>query len=160
MIGFMKNFIPGFGLAKIKLYLILGGAALAIVGGAYLYMQNLYSTIDILKTNAVKKDIALKNRDFQLKNLRGKIVRANKITKETREQLNKSRGVVDDLQKKFLKIDIEKAGNRNPELVENKINRATKRVLKCFEAISKIDNPDDLSKNADCYRQPKKTGDK
>lgn len=139
VVNLAKSFVLGG--SGIQLYLIIGGLVASLLGGTIFYIKHLHSSIDTYKKNEVKLNVAIKSEKAHVKRLKKKIVRANKIVRKTRKELQESRNIVIDMRKKFAKTDIKKVGDDTPEVLEKKINNATKRVLDCFES---------LSQNKDC----------
>ena len=120
-----------FGIAK---YLMIISVFAGIIG----YVMTLRADNAILKSNAVKMELANSNLEKALQSQKedfNKIIEANK---QMNILINNLKDDLENLDKRFNKNgrDIGKLATKKPGLVEDVINRATDRAKRCVEIAS------------------------
>tara|TARA_B000000557_G_scaffold197469_1_gene162756 strand:- start:820 stop:1332 length:513 start_codon:yes stop_codon:yes gene_type:complete len=120
-----------FGIAK---YLMIISVFAGIIG----YVMTLRADNAILKSNAVKMELANSNLEKTLQSQKedfNKIIEANK---QMNILINNLKDDLENLDKRFNKNgrDIGKLATKKPGLVEDVINRATDRAKRCVEIAS------------------------
>ena len=120
-----------FGIAK---YLMIISVFAGIIG----YVMTLRADNAILKSNAVKMELANSNLEKTLQSQKedfNKIIEANK---QMNILINNLKDDLENLNKRFNKNgrDIGKLATKKPGLVKDVINRATDRAKRCVEIAS------------------------
>ena len=112
----------------IKLNLILGGLLLSSIAGSVWYIDRLQDNIATLKANAqiLEKEIAEQN---------ARIKKQLEKQEKTQEQINsltaknqEAQREVNKLRNTFAKHDLDNLALAKPKLIENIVNKGTKKV--------------------------------
>ena len=112
----------------IKLNLILGGLLLSSIAGSVWYIDRLQDNISTLKANAqiLEKEIAEQN---------ARIKQQLEKQEKTQEQINtltaknqEAQREVNKLRNTFAKHDLDNLALAKPKLIENIVNKGTKKV--------------------------------
>ena len=116
-----------------KIGLIMGGLLLATVTGSAYWIDRLQDNISTLKGNQLvletkiqEQNEAIENHLAKQKQTQNQLVFLEKEKQEAMRDVNK-------LRKTFAKHDLDELTLAKPELMEGKINRASKRVLENLE---------------------------
>ena len=125
-----------------KLSLILGGLFLATASASYFYINKLHDDIAVLKGNQLVLKQNIKEQNAQIKE---QIARQEKIQnqivsieKEKQEALRE----VNQLRNTFAKHDLDNLALAKPKLIENIVNKGTKKVK---EELIALTNPDQFN---------------
>lgn len=142
MLGLITGLFSGGGFSK---YLMMGMAAIILIGGgmSYWYYKDSQNTIRILNENVatlvanedrLRDEIEEQNESILRLDNQRKIdqVKINRLGKE----YGKSRAKVNDLRKKLSKHDIGYLAQEKPGLIENIVNKGTKKLGEELEALS------------------------
>jgi len=142
MLGLITGLLGGGGISK---YLMMGMAAVILIGGgmSYWYYKDSQNTIRILNENVatlvanddrLRDEIAEQNQSILLLENQRQIdqVKLNKLGKE----YGRSRDKVNDLRKTLSKHDIGYLAQEKPGLIENIVNKGTKKLGQELEALS------------------------
>ena len=119
-----------------KIALIMGGLLVATVAGSAFWIDRLQDNIGTLKGNQlvletkiqVQND-AIKNHLAKQKQTQNQLLSLEKDKQEAMRDVNK-------LRKTFAKHDLDELALAKPELMQSKINRASKRVLENLEKLT------------------------
>jgi biopolymer transport protein ExbB/TolQ len=119
-----------------KLALIMGVLLLSTVAGSAWYIDRLQDNISTLKGNQLvletkiqEQNEAIENHLAKQKQTQNQLVSLEKEKQEAMRDVNK-------LRKTFAKHDLDELTLAKPELMEGKINRASKRVLENLEKLT------------------------
>ncbi len=119
-----------------KIGLIMGGLLLATVTGSAYWIDRLQDNISTLKGNQLvletkiqEQNEAIENHLAKQKQTQNQLVFLEKEKQEAMRDVNK-------LRKTFAKHDLDELTLAKPELMEGKINRASKRVLENLEKLT------------------------
>ena len=119
-----------------KLALIMGLLLLSTVAGSAWYIDRLQDNISTLKGNQLvletkiqEQNEAIENHLAKQKQTQNQLVFLEKEKQEAMRDVNK-------LRKTFAKHDLDELTLAKPELMEGKINRASKRVLENLEKLT------------------------
>jgi|TARA_R100000656_G_scaffold41712_1_gene34755 biopolymer transport protein ExbB/TolQ len=129
-----------------KLSLILGGLLLATVAGSAFWIDRLQDSIGTLKGNQLileskiaEQNEAIKNHLAKQKQTQNQLLFLEKEKQEAMRDVNR-------LRKTFAKHDLDELALAKPELMQSKINKASKRVL---EALEKLTDPNQFDEEED-----------
>jgi len=119
-----------------KIALIMGGLLLATVAGSAFWIERLGDQIGTLKGNQLileskieEQNEAIKSHLAKQKQTQNQLLSLEKEKQEAMRDVNK-------LRKTFAKHDLDELALAKPELMQGKINKATKRVLENLEKLT------------------------
>jgi|TARA_B100001939_G_C16786756_1_gene549457 septal ring factor EnvC (AmiA/AmiB activator) len=127
----------------LKLNLILGGLLVASISGSVWYIDRLQDNISTLKANAqvLEKEIAEQN---------ARIKQQLEKQQKTQEQINtltaknqEAQREVNKLRNTFAKHDLDNLALAKPKLIENIVNKGTKKVK---DELIALTNPNQFDK--------------
>ena len=129
-----------------KIALIMGGLLLATVAGSAFWIERLGDQIGTLKGNQLileskieEQNEAIKSHLARQKQTQNQLLSLEKEKQEAMRDVNK-------LRKTFAKHDLDELALAKPELMQGKINKATKRVL---ENLEKLTDPNQFDEEED-----------
>ena len=130
-----------------KLSLILGVLLLATVAGSFYYIDYLQDQIAILKGNQIVLETKVAEQNEAIDNYlnKQKQTQAQLITLEKEKQ--EAMRDVNKLRKTFARHDLDELTLAKPELMQSKINRASKRVLETLEKLTDPNQFDEKPSN-------------
>ena len=121
-----------------KIALIMGGLLIATVAGSAFWIDRLQDSIGTLKGNQLvletkiqEQNDAIKNHLAKQKQTQNQLLSLEKDKQEAMRDVNR-------LRKTFAKHDLDELALAKPELMQSKINKASRRVL---EALEKLTDP-------------------
>ena len=130
-----------------KLSLILGGLLLATAAGSFYYIDYLQDQISILKGNQIvletkiaEQNKAIDNYLNRQKQTQSQLLSLEKEKQEAMRDVNK-------LRKTFAEHDLDELTLAKPELMQSKINKASKKVLETLEKLTDPNQFDEKSSN-------------
>jgi len=124
---------------------LLVPALLAVLlGGAYYYYNSSQKTITNLRESVTELNFAVKQKDEAFKQMTEQNELNEKLNLELAESLKESQGYVSELREKFARININRLAETEPDILEGKINSATKRVFDDLRSITSTDVGDQL----------------
>ena len=131
-----------------KLSIILGGLLIATISGSAFYIKYLNNQISTLKANQVILTDKIAEQNESIKNYLNK-------QKETMEQMEfleaerrEAMRSVTELRNKFARHDLNNLALMKPGLIENRVNKGSKRVFDELMQITSQDIKDeDISPN-------------
>jgi len=119
-----------------KIGLIMGGLLLATIAGSAYWIDRLQDDIGTLKGNQIiletkiqEQNEAIENHLNKQKQTQNQLIALEKEKQEAMRDVNK-------LRKTFASHDLDELTLEKPELMEGKINRASKRVLEKLEELT------------------------
>ena len=130
-----------------KLALIMGVLLLSTVAGSAWYIDRLQDDIGTLKGNQLilenkvqEQNDAIKNHLKRQKQTQNQLASLEKDKQEAMRDVNR-------LRKTFAKHDLDELALAKPELMQSKINKASKRVLENLEKLTDPNQFDDEEDN-------------
>ena len=130
-----------------KLALIMGVLLLSTVAGSAWYIDRLQDDIGTLKGNQLilenkvqEQNDAIKNHLKRQKQTQNQLASLEKDKQEAMRDVNK-------LRKTFAKHDLDELALAKPELMQSKINKASKRVLENLEKLTDPNQFDEKDSN-------------
>ena len=130
-----------------KLSLILGVLLLATAASSFYYIDYLQDQIAILKGNQIvletkvaEQNEAIDNYLNKQKQTQAQLITLEKAKQEAMRDVNK-------LRKTFARHDLDELALAKPELMQSKINKASKRVLETLEKLTDPNQFDEKPSN-------------
>jgi len=124
---------------------LLVPALLAVLlGGAYYYYNSSQKTITNLRESVTELNFAVKQKDEAFKQMTEQNELIEKLNRELAENLKESQGYISELREKFARININRLAETTPDILEGKINSATKKVFDDLRSITSTDVGDQL----------------
>ncbi len=125
-----------------KLSIILGGLLLVTVSGSFWYIDRLQDNISTLKGNQIALESSIAQQNNSIKQHLAK-------QKQTQEQVNvltaknqEAQREVNKLKNTFAKHDLDNLALAKPKLIENIVNKGTKKVK---EELIELTNPNQFN---------------
>jgi len=115
-----------------------------LLGGAYYYYNSSQKTITNLRESVTELNFAVKQKDEAFKQMTEQNELIEKLNRELAENLKESQGYVSELREKFARININRLAETAPDILERKINSATKKVFDDLRSITSTDIGDQL----------------
>ena len=130
-----------------KLSLILGGLLIATAAGSFYYIDYLQDQIAILKANQIilETKVAEQNEAIEKYLNNQQKVQTQLVSLEKEKQA--AMRDVNKLRKTFANLDLDESALANPEDLQNRINRGSKRVLETLEKLTDPNQFDEESSN-------------
>jgi len=125
-----------FGAMNFKIYMIIGAVVLTMVGGFTLYFQWSQEQMQIMAANNAKLEQAVATQEETIKQQQADMVKQAETLKVVNDAFAKAQTDKQTLTDKLIKHDLGKLAEKKPSLVEEKINRGTDNVGRCFEILS------------------------
>ena len=123
---------------KIYLLVIVLGLVGGSVYGGYYYYQDTQNKIKILTENTVKLEQAKEAQDKTIKTLVRDAKKFRKLNKDLGVKLQKAESYRNKLIGKLRKHNLTRLSQQKPKLVEQKINRGTKKLLDSFKRLTAV----------------------
>ena len=124
----------------IKVYVFV--FVISLIGGVgyggYYYYQDTQNKIKILTENTVKLEQAKEAQDKTIKTLVRDAKKFRKLSKDLGVKLQKAESYRNKLIGKLRKHNLTRLSQQKPKLVEQKINRGTKKLFESFQRITAI----------------------
>jgi nucleosome binding factor SPN SPT16 subunit len=124
----------------IKVYFFI--FVISLIGGVgyggYYYYNDTQNKIKILTENTVKLEQAKQAQDKTIKTLVKDAKKFRKLNKNLNVKLQKAEGYKNKLIGKLRKHNLTRLSQQKPKLVEQKINRGTKKLLDSFKRITTV----------------------
>lgn len=125
-------------LSKLYLYLVLAGIISSCVYGAYAYYQSSQATIQQLRENSVKLELAAESATNRAKEVEEQAKANQELVLALQLKLQQSEQYKDSLISKLQKNSLVQLSLKKPELVEKRINDATAKIFKDIESDTAI----------------------
>lgn len=122
--------------------LVLGGAILAIILVGYIYIQYIESELNTIKDNNITLQSALDTQNIVIERMKTDIKVVQESYYEYTLLVNQQAESMEELQRSFNESSsgqsrsIGQIAESKPQLVENIINRGTRKVNRCFEILT------------------------
>ena len=128
-----------------KLSLILGGLLIATAASSFYYIDYLQDQIAILKANQIilETKVAEQNEAIEKYLNNQQKVQTQLVSLEKEKQA--AMRDVNKLRKTFSNLDLDQSALANPEDLQNRINRGSKRVLETLEKLTDPNQFDEKS---------------
>ena len=130
-----------------KLSIILGGLLLVTASGSFWYIDRLQDNIATLKGNQIALESSIKQQNESIQQHLAK-------QKQTQEQVNlltaknqEAQREVNKLKNTFAKHDLDNLALAKPKLIENIVNKGTKKVKEELIALTNPSQFDDEESN-------------
>jgi len=125
-----------FGLGSLKIYAMIGVAVATMVAGFYWYYQDSQKKIMDLMANQAKLETAVAIQEATIKQQQEDMAKQAATLEKVNDAFAKAQADKQNLTDKLMKHDLGKLAEKKPGLVEEKINRGTDNVGRCFEILS------------------------
>ena len=122
-----------------KIALIMGALLLATVAGSAFWVNSLQSQIGTLKGNQMILEAKIQEQNEAIETALNNQKKAQTLMASLEKDKQEAMRNVNKLRKTFAKHDLDELTLAKPELMQGKINKATKRVL---ENLEKLTDPD------------------
>ena len=119
-----------------KLSLILGGLLIVSVAGSAWYIDYQADQISTLKGNQIVLETQIQEQNEAIENHLAKQKQTQNLLVFLEKEKQEAMRDVSRLRKTFAKHDLDELTLAKPELMEGKINRASKRVLENLEKLT------------------------
>jgi hypothetical protein len=127
---------------KIYLFIFVIGLVGSAAYGGYYYYKDTQNRIKILTENTAKLEQAKAAQDKTIKTLVGDAKKFKKLNKDLGVKLQKAESYRNKLIGKLRKHNLTRLSQQKPKLVEQKINRGTKKLLDSFKRITAVPAPE------------------
>jgi len=119
-----------------KLALIMGVLLLATVGGSAWWIDRLQDIISTLKGNQIALEAKIQEQNEAIETALNNQKKAQTLMASLEKEKQEAMRDVNKLRKTFAKHDLDELTLAKPELMQSKINRASKRVLENLEKLT------------------------
>ena len=130
-----------------KIGLILGGLLLATVAGSAYWIDRLQDDIGTLKGNHLILETKIQEQNEAIENYLNKQQQTQNQLIALEKEKQEAMRDVNKLRKTFAKHDLDELTLAKPDLMEGKINRASKRVLENLEKLTDPNQFDEKDSN-------------
>ena len=128
-----------------KLSLILGGLLIVSVAGSAWYIDYQADQISTLKGNQIVLETQIQEQneaiEKHLEQAKKQQLQMNTLAEENRKAMEN----VNRLRKTFANLDLDESALANPEDLQNRINKASARVMTTLEELSNPNQFDETS---------------
>ena len=121
------------GLKIAMVFVLLAGA-----GGAFMYVKNLQSNLEIARANNAKLEIAVETSEASLKLLKEDNARLNQLNDTLNINLSKSEAYGDELRATLNKHNLTHLANKKPGPIEKRMQNATNKLWDDLESITTV----------------------
>jgi len=119
-----------------KLALIMGVLLLATVGGSAWWIDRLQDNISTLKGNQIALEAKIQEQNEAIETALANQKKAQTLMASLEKEKQEAMRDVNKLRKTFAKHDLDELTLAKPELMQSKINKASKRVLENLEKLT------------------------
>lgn len=119
-----------------KLALIMGVLLLSTVAGSAWYIDRLQDNIGTLKGNQLILEAKIQEQNEAIETALNNQKKAQTLMASLEKEKQEAMRNVNKLRKTFAKHDLDELTLEKPELMQGKINRASKRVLENLEKLT------------------------
>ena len=130
-----------------KIGLILGGLLLATVAGSAYWIDRLQDNIGTLKGNQLILETKIQEQNEAIENYLNKQQQTQNQLLALEKEKQEAMRDVNRLRKTFASHDLDELTLAKPEIMEGKINRASKRVLENLENLTNPNQFDEKNSN-------------
>jgi biopolymer transport protein ExbB/TolQ len=128
-----------------KLSLILGGLLIATAVSSFYYIDYLQDQIAILKGNQIILETKVAEQNEAIENYLNNQQKAQTQLIALEKEKQAAMRDVNKLRKTFSNLDLDESALANPEDLQNRINRGSKRVLETLEKLTDPNQFDEKS---------------
>jgi histidyl-tRNA synthetase len=119
-----------------KIALIMGGLLLATVAGSAFWVNSLQSQIGTLKGNQMILEAKIQEQNEAIETALNNQKKAQTLMASLEKDKQEAMRNVNKLRKTFARHDLDELTLAKPELMQSKINKASKRVLENLEKLT------------------------
>jgi biopolymer transport protein ExbB/TolQ len=119
-----------------KLALIMGGLLLATIAGSAYWIDRLQDDISTLKGNQLILEAKIQEQNEAIETALNNQKKAQTLMASLEKDKQEAMRDVNKLRKTFAAHDLDELTLEKPELMQSKINRASKRVLENLEKLT------------------------
>ena len=119
-----------------KIALIMGGLLFATVAGSAFWVNSLQSQIGTLKGNQMILEAKIQEQNEAIETALNNQKKAQSLMASLEKDKQEAMRNVNKLRKTFAKHDLDELTLAKPELMQGKINKASKRVLENLEKLT------------------------
>jgi len=119
-----------------KIALIMGALLLATVAGSAFWVNSLQSQIGTLKGNQMILEAKIQEQNEAIETALNNQKKAQTLMASLEKDKQEAMRNVNKLRKTFAKHDLDELTLAKPELMQGKINKASKRVLENLEKLT------------------------
>ncbi len=119
-----------------KIGLIMGGLLLATIAGSAFWIESLQDKIGVLKGNQLVLETKIQEQNEAIEAALAKQKQTQNLMISLEKQKQDAMRDVNKLRKTFASHDLDELTLEKPELMQGKINRASKRVLENLEKLT------------------------
>ena len=119
-----------------KIALIMGALLLATVAGSAFWVNSLQSQIGTLKGNQMILEAKIQEQNEAIETALNNQKKAQTLMASLEKDKQEAMRNVNKLRKTFARHDLDELTLAKPELMQGKINKATKRVLENLEKLT------------------------
>ena len=119
-----------------KIGLIMGGLLLATIAGSAFWIESLQDKIGVLKGNQLVLETKIQEQNEAIEAALAKQKQTQNLMISLEKQKQDAMRDVNKLRKTFATHDLDELTLEKPELMQGKINRASKRVLENLEKLT------------------------
>ena len=130
-----------------KIGLIMGGLLLATIAGSAYWIDRLQDDIGTLKGNQLILETKIQEQNEAIENYLNKQQQTQNQLIALEKEKQEAMRDVNKLRKTFASHDLDKLTLAKPEIMEGKINRASKRVLEKLEELTDPNQFDEKDSN-------------
>ena len=128
-----------------KISLILGGLLLVTIASSAWYIDYLNDQIATLKGNQIVLETQIEEQNEAIKKHLEQAKQQQEQMNSLAEENRKAMADVNRLRKTFANLDLDESALANPEDLQNRINRASARVMTTLEELSNPNQFDETS---------------
>ena len=130
-----------------KIGLIMGGLLLATIAGSAYWIDRLQDNIGTLKGNQIILETKIQEQNEAIENYLNKQQQTQNQLLALEKEKQEAMRDVNKLRKTFASHDLDELTLAKPEIMEGKINRASKRVLENLENLTNPNQFDEKNSN-------------
>ena len=119
-----------------KIALIMGGLLFATVAGSAFWVNSLQSQIGTLKGNQMILEAKIQEQNEAIETALNNQKKAQNLMASLEKDKQEAMRNVNKLRKTFARHDLDELTLAKPELMQSKINKASKRVLENLEKLT------------------------
>ena len=120
-----------------KLSLILGGLLLASISGSAIYIKYLHNQMAILQGNQIVLETKIDEQNASIENYLANQKRHNAQLDALEKEKAEANRAVTELRNKFARHDLNNLALMKPKLIENRVNKASAKVMENLVDITK-----------------------
>tara|TARA_R100001163_G_scaffold9163_1_gene8829 strand:- start:3670 stop:4071 length:402 start_codon:yes stop_codon:yes gene_type:complete len=130
-----------------KIALIMGGLLFATIAGSAYWIDRLQDNISTLKGNQIILETKIQEQNEAIENYLNKQQQTQNQLLALEKDKQEAMRDVNRLRKTFANHDLDELALAKPEIMESKINKASKRVLENLEKITDPNQFDEKNSN-------------